>query len=81
MRGQREYGEAVRYARRAALLTNSLNADILLSLCDAYSDAGRRPDAIAAAELALQVADDPGLAARLRQRLGQLQGAYSKFGR
>ena len=81
LRGQREYGEAVRYARRAALLTNSLNADILLSLCDAYSDAGRRPDAIAAAESALQVADDPGLAARLRQRLGQLQGAYSKFGR
>lgn len=82
LRRQREYPEAVRYARRAALLTESRHADILLSLCDAYADAGRRADAVTTAELALTVVDNPDLAGRIQRRLGQLRGgAYSTFGR
>ena len=72
----------MRYARRAALLTESKVADILLSLCDAYAAADRRAEAIETAELAIRVADNPGLADQIRQRLTTLRnGASSKFGR
>ena len=74
LRRQKEYAEAVRYARRAAQLTESKHADILLSLCDAYADAGRRAEAIETADLALRVADG-GLADQIRQRLAKLREA------
>ncbi len=79
---QRETAEAVRYGRRAAMLTESKNADILLSLCDAYAAAGRTGDALKTAELALGVTDDPGLAAQLRERRAKLgEASLSKFAR
>jgi len=82
LRRQKEYAEAVRYARRAALLTESRNADILLTLCDAYADAGRRADAIDAAGQAARVADNPDVAAQARRRLTELRdGAASNVGR
>ncbi len=82
LRRQKEYAEAVRYARRAAQLTDRRHADILLSLCDAYDDAGRRADAVEAAEQAVNVADDPAFAAQLRERLAELKSRpVSNMGR
>jgi tetratricopeptide (TPR) repeat protein len=73
LRQQGEFAEAVRYARRAALLSESKVADILLSLCDAYADAGRREEAVASAKDAIRVAESPEVADRIRQRLQSLQ--------
>ena len=82
LRKQGEFKEAVRYARRAVELTESRNADILLSLCDAYADAGRMNDAIDSAEKALEVADNADLNRRITERLDRLKsGAYSNIGR
>jgi tetratricopeptide (TPR) repeat protein len=56
LRRQGHWSEAVRFARRAAHLTNGANADVLLSLADAYADAGRFAEADGAIAKALEVA-------------------------
>jgi tetratricopeptide (TPR) repeat protein len=67
--------EAVRYARRAARLTEFKNADVLVSLADAYADAGRIPEAIQTVERALDLArtSSPHLAPRVQRRLEELR--------
>lgn len=82
LRKQGEFKEAVRYARRAAQLTESSQPDILLSLCDAYVDAGRVRDAIDTAEIGQGLANGTDLGEQFKERLTKLQsGAYSTIGR
>jgi tetratricopeptide (TPR) repeat protein len=71
LRRQGQAEEAVRFARRAVRLTGERNADILVSLADAYADAGRIQLAIAAAGKALDAAkiDSPQLVTGIRSRL------------
>jgi tetratricopeptide (TPR) repeat protein len=71
LRQEGKAAEAVRYARRAARLTDYKNADVLVSLADAYSDAGRTPEAVQAAERALDVArtNGPNLVPQVQRRL------------
>jgi tetratricopeptide (TPR) repeat protein len=56
LRRQGQWNEAVRFARRAVRLTNGDNADVLLSLADAYADAGRFTEADGAIAEALEAA-------------------------
>src|SRR5262249_42125408 len=75
LRRQGESAEAMRYARRAARLTRNENPDILLSLADAYADAGRLAEATEAATQALN-AVQPGnlqLVPQIRKRLREFQ--------
>jgi tetratricopeptide (TPR) repeat protein len=71
LRQEGKFTEAVRFASRAARLTDYKNADVLLSLADAYADTGRTAEAIGAAEKALDVArkTNPSLMPQLSQRL------------
>jgi tetratricopeptide (TPR) repeat protein len=67
--------EAVRAGRRAARLTQFQNADVLVTLAEAYAAAGREPEAAAAAEKAQSVAEsDAGqpLSPSIRRRLNEL---------
>ena len=56
LRMQKQPAEAVRYARRAAQLTEHRHLDILITLAGAYGDAGRFDDALTAANEALAIA-------------------------
>jgi tetratricopeptide (TPR) repeat protein len=55
LRRQGKPEEAVRYAWRAARLTAFEQADMLVNLADAYIDAGRAPEAAAAATKAVEL--------------------------
>jgi tetratricopeptide (TPR) repeat protein len=70
LRRQGRAAEGVRFARRAAKLTHEENADVLLSLAEAYADAGRYGEADDAAVQALSAAKtgDPNQAALIRAR-------------
>jgi tetratricopeptide (TPR) repeat protein len=70
LRRQGRAVEGVRLARRAAKLTDYQNADVLLSLAEAYADAGRFGDADAAAAKALDAAKtgEPNQADLIRAR-------------
>ena len=76
LRRQGQAAEAVRYARRAARLTDFRNADVLVSLADAYADAGRLDEARDAAARALAVAEGsaPETVLQIRRRLEELRG-------
>jgi hypothetical protein len=65
----------VRPAWRAARLTEFREPDVLVTLADAYADAGRPAEASAAAAKALEAADagPSRLAFDVRQRLEQLK--------
>ncbi|MFO1489007.1 MAG: tetratricopeptide repeat protein [Verrucomicrobiota bacterium] len=66
--------EAVRFAERAYELTRRSDAAMLGTLSAAYAEAGRFPDAVAAAERAIQVAESAGqgeFVTMLRQMLAQ----------
>ena len=67
-------------ARRAAKLSEYQNPDILTSLADAYADAGRLPEAVDAAEKALDAAqkNDPKLLAQIRSHLEELRARAKK---
>jgi tetratricopeptide (TPR) repeat protein len=54
LRQQGQPTEAVRYAWRAARLTGFQDPEALVTLADAYSDAGRFPEAAAAATKAIE---------------------------
>jgi tetratricopeptide (TPR) repeat protein len=56
LRGQGQSVEALKNAQRAAELTRFANADVLLSLADAYAEVDRLEDAQATASRALAVA-------------------------
>jgi tetratricopeptide (TPR) repeat protein len=75
LRQQGRPADAVRPAWRAAKLTAFREPDVLVTLADAYADAGRAPEAAAAATKALEVADagPSRLAFDVRQRLEQLR--------
>jgi tetratricopeptide (TPR) repeat protein len=75
LRRQGQATEAVRFARRAARLSNFQNADVLLSLAEAYADAGRLPHAEATANRALDAArvNNPDLVPQIRRRLADFQ--------
>jgi len=68
--------EAIRFARRAARLTNFTNPDVLLTLVDAYVAANRFEEAAAAANKALDAAvtSAPAMVPEIRRRLGELRG-------
>jgi tetratricopeptide (TPR) repeat protein len=76
LRQQGQAAEAVRYARRAARLTDFRNADVLISLTDAYADVGRLDEARDAAAKALAVAEGgaPEVVLQIRRRLEELKG-------
>jgi tetratricopeptide (TPR) repeat protein len=71
LRGKGQHAEAVKNALRAAELTRFANVDILLSLADAYADAGRLPDAQQTASRALAAAKggNPQLVAQVMARI------------
>jgi tetratricopeptide (TPR) repeat protein len=71
--------EALRFARRAARLTEYQNPDVLLTLADTYAEAGRAADAAEAAGRALAAAQasDPKLVPQIRRRLEELRRAKS----
>jgi tetratricopeptide (TPR) repeat protein len=75
LREQGESAEALRFARRAARLTDYQNADILLTLVEAYADTGRFGEARDTAARALAVArtSDPKLEPQIRRRLEELR--------
>lgn len=75
LRQQGQAAEAVRYARRPARLTRSQNPDILLTLVDAYADAGRLADASDTAAQALDAAQTsvPQLVPSIRRRLEEFR--------
>jgi tetratricopeptide (TPR) repeat protein len=75
LRHQGQAGEAVRFARRAVRWGDSKDAEVLLTLAEAYAAANRVPDARKTLEQALPVAEthNPPLALAIRTRLRQLQ--------
>lgn len=71
--GQRR--EAIKYARRAAQLTQHKDLETLIGLADAYADSGQWKDAIEATEQGLAIAQSTNkqIAAQLRIRLVELR--------
>jgi tetratricopeptide (TPR) repeat protein len=69
----RDGAEAVRLAEHAARLTGSNYGDALDTLSAAYAEAGRFPDAIAAAQRALAATNPPPNDARIKQIQARLQ--------
>lgn len=67
--------DALRYAVRAARLTEFRNADILVTLAETYDLAGRSAEAEGAAEKALDAAQnyDPRLVPQIRRRVDGLR--------
>jgi tetratricopeptide (TPR) repeat protein len=55
LKQQGKAAEAVRYAWRAARLTDFRELDVLVTLAECYADAGRNPEAAAAAVRALEL--------------------------
>ncbi|MGI8982462.1 MAG: tetratricopeptide repeat protein [Pirellulaceae bacterium] len=75
LRRQGQHAEAVKNALRAAELTRFENVDILLTLADAYADAGRLSDAQNTASRALAAAQggNPQLAAQIMARIAEFE--------
>jgi tetratricopeptide (TPR) repeat protein len=75
LRHQGRAEEAVRFARRAVRTSDSGDAEVLLTLAEAYAAAKRVAEARPTLEQALAVAErnNPPLAAAIRRRLQQLQ--------
>jgi tetratricopeptide (TPR) repeat protein len=73
--GLRQAPEAVRFAKRAARLSNHENADVLLTLANAYAADKQNHQAIETAESALQRAMDSetSLVPQIRSRLQELR--------
>jgi tetratricopeptide (TPR) repeat protein len=71
LRKQGQPAEAVRYARRAAQLTGSENPDVLVTLAEAYADAGRFREASDTLAKALDAArvTNPKMVPQIRQRI------------
>jgi tetratricopeptide (TPR) repeat protein len=76
LRQQGRPEEALRFARRAARLTRFENPEILLTLADAYADAGHFAEADDTATKALDVAQTnaPRLVPQIRVRLQDIRG-------
>jgi tetratricopeptide (TPR) repeat protein len=74
LRRQGHPEEAVRFARRAARLTDFENSDVLITLVEAYTAAGRAADAQNAAAQALDAArrNNPESAAQIQARLKKI---------
>jgi tetratricopeptide (TPR) repeat protein len=83
LREQGQPAEALRFARRAARLSGGQNADVLLSLADAYADAGRLADAEDTAARALDAArtSNSGLVPSVRERLEEIRGRRTEEAR
>lgn len=80
LRKQGKAAEAVRYAWRAAKLTEFREVDVLVTLSDVYADAGRTPEAAAAAIRALDI-DAAGagtLDLDTRRRLGTFRASAGR---
>jgi tetratricopeptide (TPR) repeat protein len=75
LRAQGHADEALHFARRADRLSGGRNADVLLSLADAYADAGRLADADDTAARALDAArtGNPELVPSVRDRLEEIR--------
>ncbi len=75
LRQQGNATDAVKYARRAAHFSQNQDAEVLLTLANAYSAANRTADARKVLEQALPIATrtDPGLAHTIRDRLHALR--------
>jgi tetratricopeptide (TPR) repeat protein len=75
LRRQGQPAEALPYARRAARLTGRQNPDVLLTLAETSSDAGRLAEAEDAAAQALDVAEkgNPEAVPPVRQRLEEIR--------
>jgi tetratricopeptide (TPR) repeat protein len=73
LRQQGQTEEALHFARRAARLTHFENADVLVSLAEAYADAGRFAEADAAATRALDAAPDAKAVLQIRLRLDEIR--------
>jgi tetratricopeptide (TPR) repeat protein len=75
LRRQGQSAEAVRFARRAARLTQFQNVDVLLTLADAYTDANRLDEAADAANQALQAAQAqaPAQVPQVRLRIEEIR--------
>jgi tetratricopeptide (TPR) repeat protein len=71
LRGQGQNTEALKHALKAAELTRFESADVLLSLADAYADAGRLPEAQNTASRALAAAQggNPQLVAQIMAKI------------
>jgi tetratricopeptide (TPR) repeat protein len=80
LRQQGQPEGALRYARRAARLTDEQNADVLLTLAETYASTGRFAQAEAAAAKALSVAQasSPGMVPQLRWRLEEWRALAKK---
>ena len=73
---RRDGAEAVRHAEMAARLARKTQPQVFDTLAAAYAEAGRFPDAVAAAKKAASLADDDGqsdLAEQIRGRLQRYQ--------
>jgi tetratricopeptide (TPR) repeat protein len=75
MIGQQKFEEAIDYALQAAKLTRFQNAAMILSLADAYAEAGRVADAISATTQALELAyrNNSHMVAQINARLDDLR--------
>jgi tetratricopeptide (TPR) repeat protein len=75
LRNQEQTADAIRFARRAAYWSKGQNADVLMTLAEAYLAANRRQDALKALEQALTVAErtNPRLAQTIQVRLRDLR--------
>jgi len=75
LRQQGDPTEALRFARRAARLTDSKNPDVLLTLAEIYTDAGRFAEAeeTAAKGLAAAKNDSAPVTPQIRRRLEEIR--------
>jgi tetratricopeptide (TPR) repeat protein len=80
LRQQGQAAGAVRFARRAARLTQYRNPDVLLGLAETYADAGRFAEADDTAERALEAAraGDPKLVPQIRLRQDEMRARSRK---
>ncbi|MFN0017151.1 MAG: tetratricopeptide repeat protein [Pirellulaceae bacterium] len=74
LRGQGQHLEALQHAQRAAELTRYESADVLLTLADAYADAGRIREATSTARRALTAVQGGN-----RQLAEQIVGKIAEF--
>jgi hypothetical protein len=65
----------LRFARRAARLTGFQNPDVLVTLAEAYADAGRpaEADETASRALAAAQASNPHMLPQIRRRLEEMR--------
>jgi tetratricopeptide (TPR) repeat protein len=79
LRGQGQPSEALRYARRAARLTEFKNPDVLLTLADCYADVGRLAEADETATRALDAAQgNPQVLSQIRWRVEEIRSRVTQ---